>query len=252
MLKKIRYRLVWNRSGRLNSRGEGLVQIEMEQAGRRIYLSTHTYLKPGQWQGGLASASHPLHEGLNTALLTQLMEVERVELDYIRQGVYPSLMMVRDAVRDRMAPGARLTDFIREMMKTGERREHTRQGYMTLANSIDRWHRSLLLSDVDYQLISRYEQSLKDAGLAHNTIVGRLRQWRAVMNEAVRRRLLQQNPFRGISDRAHGGTAWLPDCTAGAPTGEHAADGTAGKGARLVPLLLLHGTAIQRPYNIAA
>lgn len=42
MLQKIRYRLVFNRSGRLNSRGEGLIQIECAQALRKIYFSTHT------------------------------------------------------------------------------------------------------------------------------------------------------------------------------------------------------------------
>lgn len=251
MLKKIRYRLVWNRSGRLNARGEGLVQIEMEQAGRRMYLSTHIYVKPGHWQSGLVSMSHPLADGLNTALLTQQMEVERIELDYIRQGVYPSLVMVRDAVRDSMAPGARLADFIAEMMKTGDRKEHTRQGYATLANSIERWHKGLLLTDVGYNLIHRYEDALRSKNLAHNTIVGRLRQWRAVMNEAVRRRLLQQNPFRRLSDRAYGGQAWLPDSYSGAADGTSRTERPQGKSARQLSLLLLHGSALQRPRYVA-
>jgi len=252
MLKKIRYRLVWNRSGKLNAREEGLVQIEMEQAGRRMYLSTHTYIKEGYWHGGLVSEEHPLHEGLNTSLMSQQMEVERIELDYIRQGVYPSLMMIRDAYRDRMAPGARLVDFIVEMMKTGDRREHTRQGYMTLANSINRWHRGLLLSDVDYHLISRYEQSLKDAQLAHNTIVGRLRQWRAVMNEAVRRKLLQQNPFRWLPDRSDGVETRLPHRPSGASAGADGPKRPSCEGARQFPLLLLHRSSVQRPQDLAA
>ncbi len=252
MLRKIRYRLVWNRSGRLNARGEGLVQIEMEQAGRRMYLSTHTYLKPGQWTGGLVSDCHPLHDGLNTSLLTQQMEVERVELDYIRQGVYPTLLMVRDAVRDRMSPGARLADFIREMMQTGQRKEHTRHGYMTLANSLERWHRGLTLPDVDYTLIRRYEDSLHEAGLAHNTIVGRLRQWSAVMGEAVRRRCLQQNPFRRLPDRTHGGEARIPDPDGTRQAGTYAADRPKGTRARLLPVLLLDGASVQRPDDLAA
>ena len=31
LFEKIRYRLVWNHARRLNQRGEGLVQIEMQQ-----------------------------------------------------------------------------------------------------------------------------------------------------------------------------------------------------------------------------
>lgn len=198
MLKKIRFRLVWNRSGRLNKRGEGLVQIEMEQNGRRGYLSTHTYVVNGMWENGLVSERHPLASGLNTALLTQVMECERVELDYIRQGVSPTLVMVRDAIREKMAPGAKVYDFITNMLQTGSRKENTKLGYMTLANSLERWRKGLLLTDVDFQTISRYEKAMRDKGLAHNTIVGRLRQWRAVMGRLSVGRLLRIPASRNI------------------------------------------------------
>lgn len=122
MLKKIRFRLVWNRSGRLNKRGEGLVQIEMEQNGRRVYLSTRTYIANGMWEFGLVSERHPLASGLKTALLTQVMECERVELDYIRQGVSPTLVMVRDAIREKMAPGAKVYDFIQTCFRPAHAR----------------------------------------------------------------------------------------------------------------------------------
>ena len=208
MLKKIRFRLVWNRSGRLNKRGEGLVQIEMEQNGRRVYLSTHTYVVNGMWENGLVSERHPLASGLNTALLTQVMECERVELDYIRQGVSPTLVMVRDAIREKMAPGAKVYDFITNMLQTGSRKENTKLGYMTLANSLERWRKGLLLTDVDFQTISRYEKAMRDKGLTHNTIVGRLRQWRAVMGEAQRRKITENTGFEeypiGRMESKHG------------------------------------------------
>ena len=208
MLKKIRFRLVWNRSGRLNKRGEGLVQIEMEQNGRRVYLSTRTYIANGMWENGLVSERHPLASGLNTALLTQVMECERVELDYIRQGVSPTLVIVRDAIREKMAPGAKVYDFITNMLQTGSRKENTKLGYMTLANSLERWRNGLLLTDVDFQTISRYEKAMRDKGLAHNTIVGRLRQWRTVMGEAQRRKITENTGFEeypiGRMESKHG------------------------------------------------
>lgn len=208
MLKKIRFRLVWNRSGRLNKRGEGLVQIEMEQNGRRVYLSTRTYVVNGMWENGLVSERHPLASGLNTTLLTQVMECERVELDYIRQGVSPTLGMVRDAIREKMAPGAKVYDFITNMLQTGSRKENTKLGYMALANSLERWRKGLLLTDVDFQTISRYEKAMRDKGLAHNTIVGRLRQWRAVMGEAQRRKITENTGFEeypiGRMESKHG------------------------------------------------
>lgn len=207
LLKKIRYRLVWNRSGRLNKRGEGLVQVELEQNKRRIYISTHTYVADGMWEGGMVSRRHPLAVGLNAALLHMKIECERIELDYIRRGVFPTLHMIREAISENMAPGAKLGDFIRSMMKTGTRKEHTQLSYITLLNGIEDWRKGLYVSDIDYQTVARYEKHLQDRGLAHNTIVGRLRMWRAVMNEAVRRKVIDNNPFRRLPDRTHGGAA---------------------------------------------
>ena len=60
MLTKIRYKLVYNRSHRLNRFGEGLVEIECSQSGRRIYFTTHTYVIPGQFcRGAIVNARTP-------------------------------------------------------------------------------------------------------------------------------------------------------------------------------------------------
>ena len=67
MLTKIRYKLVYNRSHRLNRFGEGLVEIECSQSGRRIYFTTHTYVIPGQFCRG-AIVNAPNAQGLNFAL----------------------------------------------------------------------------------------------------------------------------------------------------------------------------------------
>ena len=67
MIKKIRYKLVYNRSGCLNQRGEGLVQIEAEQQKRKIYFSTHTYVLPEHFAHGCIINTKNA-DGLNFAL----------------------------------------------------------------------------------------------------------------------------------------------------------------------------------------
>ena len=83
MLQKIRYRLVFNRSGRLNSRGEGLIQIECAQALRKIYFSTHTYVRPERFKHGQVVGD--CADSLNYALYLMIQDIERVELEYIKQ-----------------------------------------------------------------------------------------------------------------------------------------------------------------------
>ena len=89
MIKKIRYKLVYNRAGCLNQRGEGLIQIEAEQQKRKIYFSTHTYVLPGQFAHGCIVNTKNA-DGLNYALFSMIRDIEDVELDYIKK-VWKSL-----------------------------------------------------------------------------------------------------------------------------------------------------------------
>ena len=47
--KKIDFRLVYNRKGKLNSEGKALLQIEAYLNGQRKYFSTGIFLKEEEW-----------------------------------------------------------------------------------------------------------------------------------------------------------------------------------------------------------
>lgn len=194
MIKKIRYRLVWNRSGSLNQRGEGLVQIEAEQQGRKAYFSTHTYLKPEQFARGCV-VNTDLADGLNYALFSMIREVEDVELEYIKKGVEVTLPLLKEAVRAHLSPSAKLTDFGKEIVANSERQLLTKQNYRTLFNNLERFRPGVLITDIDYQFVSRYDKWLRDSGIAHNTRTSRLRLLRAILNEAKKRDIISSNPF---------------------------------------------------------
>lgn len=196
--QKIRYRLVFNHSRRLNRRGEGLVQVECQQGRRRCYFSTGVYLEPQHWQDGQV-AGHELSTQLNVILRRRRIDIERIELDYMLRDVRVSLQTLRDAVKESTAPSAQLTDFGRQVIAASDRRDVTKANYRTLFNDLDRFARGVRVDEVDYAFIARYEQHLRDHGVCNNTLVGRLRLLRAVMNEAVRRDIIDRNPF----DRYH-------------------------------------------------
>lgn len=194
MIKKIRYRLVWNRSGCLNQRGEGLVQIEAEQQGRKAYFSTHTYLKPEQFARGCV-VNTDLADGLNYALFSMIREVEDVELEYIKKGVEVTLPILKEAVKAHLSPSAKLTDFGKEVVSNSERQLLTKQNYRTLFNNLERFRPGVLITEIDYQFVSRYDKWLRDSGIAHNTRTSRLRLLRAILNEAKKRDIITSNPF---------------------------------------------------------
>lgn len=125
-----------------------------------------------------------------------IWDLMAVEMDCVRRGVPCTLQTLRDAWRENSRPTARLTDFGREFISTSQsRKKMTKQGYMTLFTSLDKFRPGALLQDVDYQFITRFESWMKQSGMSHNTRVSRLRFLRAVLQEAKNRRLLEHQPF---------------------------------------------------------
>ena len=194
MLTKIRYKLVYNRSHRLNRLGEGLVEIECSQSGRRIYFTTHTYVRPGQFCRG-AIVDVPNAQGLNFALYRMIQDIERVELEYIKRGVEVTLPILKEAVRAHISPAAKISEFGMQVVEQSDRKHLTKQNYKTLLNNMEKFRRSSLITDIDYQYIVSYDKWLRDSGIAHNTRISRLRLLRALLNEAKKRDIISFNPF---------------------------------------------------------
>ena len=194
MLNKIRYKLVFNRACRLNQRGEGLIEIECSQLGRRIYFSTHTYTEPQHFMRGSVTGIDNA-QSLNYALHKMIQGIESIELEYIKKGVEVSLPLLKDAVRANVSPAAKLTDFGTEVVNRSDRKSLTKLNYKTLLNNIECFRKGILITDVNYNFIVSYDRWLRESGIAHNTRVSRLRLLRALLNEAKRRDIISANPF---------------------------------------------------------
>lgn len=156
MTNRIRYRLVFNRGGKLNQYGEGLVSIELSLQGRKIYFSTHTYLKPHHWSNGMV-VNHPLAKKLNYTLGKMAIEIEEVELDAILQGRQVTLTYMRNAIRNAVTTTARLKDFTTSVIGRSERKAQTKQSYRTVVNDVDRFRRDarLVFRFITYLIISQ-------------------------------------------------------------------------------------------------
>lgn len=194
MLSKISYKLVFNRAHRLNQRGEGLIQIECIQQKRRIYFSTHTYVKPENFCHGTIIGT-PNADGLNYALYRMIQDVEMVELEYIKRGVEVHLPMLKEAVKAHISPAAKLSDFGLQVVSQSERKNLTKLNYQTLLNNIEKFRHGTLITDIDYQFLVSYDKWLRESGIAHNTRISRLRLLRALLNEARKRDIITLNPF---------------------------------------------------------
>ena len=69
IMRKISYRPVYNRKKCLNSRGTALVQVEAYLNKKKVYFSTHIYLRPEQWDvKKKVIKDHPNQDALNGML----------------------------------------------------------------------------------------------------------------------------------------------------------------------------------------
>lgn len=149
---------------------------------------------PSQFVNGRVT-NHPLADEYNYLICEAIISIERVEIDYIKRGIYPTLEMLKAAIKESSTPSAKFIDFGKQIVDSSERKELTKSGYDTLFNNIERFRKGVLISEVDYTFITKYDTWMKDCGIAHNTRVGRLRQIKAVINEAIKRDVIVKNPF---------------------------------------------------------
>ena len=198
MMNKIRYRLVWNRANKLRKGRKALVQIECLLNGKRLFFSTKVYLKPEQWDGGKV-VEHPHATELNSYLYNSVLKIEKIELDFITRGIEPTLMQIKNAVLHHINRFANFSEFVTEVVENSAHRgEKTRASYQTLIKHVENFQKGVTLQDIDLDFLNRFVVWSKKQGMSQSTISGRLKNLRAIINEAIARKLMttDDDPFR--------------------------------------------------------
>ena len=197
MFNKVRYRLVFNRSGKLNKDGKGLVQVECLLNGKRMFLSTKIYVLPNQWDGHYV-INHELKDDINEYLFNELIKIERVEFNFVHHGKNPTLSMLKNAIKNNVTSTAYFSDFVESINKnTSLRCKKTKESYLALIKVIDKFQHNVTLGEIDIDFLNRFVEWQKKNKLSQSTISIRLKGIRCIINEAVARKIIHvdDNPF---------------------------------------------------------
>ena len=195
-MKKISYRLVYNRKNCLNANGKALIQIEAYLDRQKAYFSTHIYVRPEEWDARKGQiVSHPQEEYLNRMLDEFLLRLQYIELKGWKEGKEVSLSMLKED-----APMEEKKDFFvfgRTYVEHSRRKDSTKNNLSTTLTLLSEFSPKLNVSDVDYPLILRFERFLQVRHLQTNTIAKHMRHLRTFCNEAIRQGLLSSDssPF---------------------------------------------------------
>lgn len=189
-MKKIKYRIVYNRKKQLDSQGKALVQVEAYLSGKKSYFSTHIYLKPSQWSARTSSVcNHPHAEELNYMLEEFMLNLQMRELEAWKQGKEICLQLLKEIHED-TAVENKLIPFGRKWIENSPIRESTKSNLNTTLSLLETFSSGITFRQLDYKTLLSFEQFLKNKKLGTNTIAKHFRHIRTILNEAIRQGLI--------------------------------------------------------------
>lgn len=214
-MKKIRYKIVFNRRGILKRDGTALLQIEAYLEGKRCYFSTGIYVKPSQWDAKRCMIKrHPNSSGLNMMVWNEINRMEALEIDLWRRGDAVTLETLSDLIRDngngqvrqdglKEAKSQHLTELLRKHIGSACIRESTRKNKLSTVNLLDEFYPDISIAQFDEPTINRFRNWMAVRGLCVNTISKHLIHLRTEINAAIKEGeiLPQENPFLRIKIR---------------------------------------------------
>ena len=200
MPNKVIYKVTFSRNGYVRKDGTRQVIISCHQNGRSIQINTKIFVHKSQLKDGFV-CGHRLSLEYNRYLYKLKSDFERLELDMVLSGKQVTLSALRRQINEGIRNDMKLSEFVGAVNKSSTTRsEKTKATYITLVNQIYKFSKGCTISDIDVDFINSFIRWCGNCGLQHNTIVGRLKCIRALINEAIKRRLIKQedDPFNFI------------------------------------------------------
>ena len=196
-MKKIGYRLVYNRKHCLNHQGTALVQVEAYLEKRKVYFSTRVYLFPHQWDTKKQRIiNHPHDESLNRMLDEFILLLEEKELEMWRKGQDISLKKLKQSIQQPTSDS--FLAFAREEVQQASLKESTRSNRLSTITLLHSFRAKILFADLSFSLVSEFESFLHQAGYHINTIAKHMKHWKGLVHSAIRKGYLtaENDPFR--------------------------------------------------------
>ena len=195
-MRKIKYRLVFNRKSQLTREGKALVQIEAYLERKRCYFTTHIYIKPSQWSPTKRLICNHSHaEELNWMIADRIAQLERMEIDLWKRGEEISLQRLRESLHDSASP--RFIPFMAAEIERSRIRESTRENRRTTLTLLQEYCEEVTIERLTPSFVSKFETWLVSRGYHTNTVGKHLAHLRIYVNAAIVQGLMREedNPF---------------------------------------------------------
>lgn len=193
-MKKIHYRLVFNRKKRLNAQGMALIQVEAYLNGKKIYFSSHIYIRPTQWDKKkriIKNHPHALH--LNLMLKEFILDMERKELELWKSGQEISLDLLKLAGHNPSAHS--FLQFVKEYIHSSQAKESTKRNRLSTYFLLSKFRPRVAFKDINARFVHDFESYLFESGLQINTVGKHMKHLKSFVNSAIDRGYLTTEEY---------------------------------------------------------
>lgn len=193
-MRKISYRFVYNRKKSLNGRGTALVQVEAYLNKKKVYFSTHVYLRPEQWDAKRGTVkNHPNQEALNSMLNEFIIELEKKELTLWRQGKTITLSLVKEEFKSKT--DASFLGFARKEIDSSQLKDSTKRNHLTTIALLQSFKPTIEFEDLTYNFVMDFERFLHNNGFQTNTIAKHMKHLKTFVNAAINKGYIDSNNY---------------------------------------------------------
>lgn len=202
MIAKISYNITLNRNGYVNRKGTREVVIELYQLGSRAIINTHIRVTTPELKYGRFQECCPLRVEYTRILDEMVQELTRLEMEIICSHRECTPRKLREAWRNNLSRSALLSDFTASVIGPSARKANTKAAYDTLVKGLEEFSPGIRIKDINYDFLERWVNWQRDVRhMKPNTIIGRLKALRCLMNEAIKRDVLtvDEDPFKAFT-----------------------------------------------------
>ena len=202
MIAKIDYNITLNRNGYVNRKGTREVVIELYQLGTRAIINTHIRVTTQELKYGRFQECCPLRVEYTRILNEMIQELTHIEMEIICSHRECTPRKLREAWRNNLSRSALLSEFTESIVGPSSRKESTKAAYRTLVRGLEEFVPGLRIKDINHDFLERWVNWQRDVkGASENTIIGRLKALRYLMNEAIKRDVItvDEDPFKAYT-----------------------------------------------------
>ena len=168
--------------------------IELTLNKKKVYFSTHVYLRPEQWDvKRKIIKDHPNQDALNGMLNEFIIELEKKELSLWRQGKTITLSLIKEEFKSNT--DASFLGFARKEIMSSQLKDSTKRNHLTTISLLQSFKPTIEFEDLTYNFVTDFEKFLYESGYQTNTVAKHMKHLKSFVNAAINKGYIDPNNY---------------------------------------------------------